>query len=43
MQRTLGYFDKNANTYDVTDSVPVGLGVVLVQEQNAEPADHLQM
>ena len=41
MQRTLGYFDKN--TYDVTDSVPVGLGVVLVQEQNAEPADHLQM
>ena len=30
---TLGYFDKNAETFVMADASPVGLGAVLFQEQ----------
>ncbi|XP_060084268.1 uncharacterized protein K02A2.6-like [Ylistrum balloti] len=33
---TLGYFDRNTKTVLITDASPVGLGAVLVQEQNGE-------
>ena len=33
---TLGYYDMNAKTQVITDASPVGLGAVLVQEQNGE-------
>ena len=33
---TLGYFDKNAPTKVIADASPVGLGAVLVQEQEEE-------
>ena len=33
---TLGYFDSAAKTLVITDSSPVGLGAILVQEQNGE-------
>ena len=32
----LGYYDMNAKTQVITDASPVGLGAVLVQEQNGE-------
>ena len=33
---TLGYFDSAAKTRVITDASPVGLGAILVQEQNGE-------
>ena len=33
---TLGYYDKNAPTTVIVDASPVGLGAILVQEQNDE-------
>ena len=33
---TLGYFDRTARTKIITDASPVGLGVVLLQEQKGE-------
>ena len=33
---TLGYFDSAAKTLVITDASPVGLGAILVQEQNGE-------
>ena len=33
---TLAYFDKNCHTKIIADASPVGLGAVLVQEQNGE-------
>ena len=33
---TLGYFDKEAETQVITDTSPVGLGMVLVQKQKGE-------
>ena len=32
---TLAYFDKNAPTKIIMDATPVGLGAVLVQEQDS--------
>ena len=32
----LGYFDSSATTRVITDASPVGLGAILVQEQNGE-------
>ena len=31
---TLAYFDKNAKTQVIADASPVGLGAILIQEQN---------
>ena len=33
---TLGYFDSAATTRVITDASPVGLGAILLQEQNGE-------
>ena len=33
---TLGYFDSAAKTRVITDASPVGLGAIIVQEQNGE-------
>jgi transposase InsO family protein len=34
--KTLGYFDRHAETYVISDASPVGLGAVLVQKQGGE-------